>query len=288
MRWTWVWVGRERGARERGQRTPATLDSASPAGVAAPPPRIMVSGAARRRRRSFFLSLRDRRAGREGAERVAVRELRVRPLESVAVGGPAGRGHLVRVRGPVPAPRGARSRQPPVGCTRPAGARNARRNRPLLPPHTLPQPCPRPPPASLAPVSSRTRSRPPPSAPGVANVVSLPLCRPRVGKFWGLGSKRLDSGLPAPCPPSRGCVSALARASLALHGGVGQVSIRVPVCSFNNSPPRSPASTGLCWTGAPRLGREEVVVVGRGVGGSCLSVSHDLPGGFGGTAWFCG
>lgn len=113
----WVGVRRTGAAAARGRGTPATLDSASPdAGVAAP--RIMVSGGSAPPPASFFLSA----TGREGAEEAAVRELRVRPLEPVAVcglgraaracggggerlgavggRGTAGLGRLVRVRGP--------------------------------------------------------------------------------------------------------------------------------------------------------------------------------------------
>lgn len=174
----WVWVRGAGAAGARGRGTPATLDSASPAAEVSAP-RTMVSGG----RRSLFLSLRDQRAGREGAERAAARELRVRPLEPVAAGGSGraawawgGGGERLgaglsgrtgargsRALGPSRrsrrAPRGAGSRPAPC-CMHEAGrhrdarqtARSSRRGH-CRPPACLPQPRS---PHSLPPAAPRS------------------------------------------------------------------------------------------------------------------------------------
>ncbi|XP_078224473.1 uncharacterized protein LOC144582031 [Callithrix jacchus] len=197
-----------------GQRDLATLDSASlRAPVVAPQQlRIMVSGTARRHRhrhrhrRAF--SLLDPRTGRERAERVAARALRVRRWNRLPSEGPGPRGlgergeRLGRGRAGRPEAHWPRElcpcscsrvplqdlevparAQPPVACTGLA---------PGMPEEAAP-PSRRPFPPATHPPAPGTCSRHRPPAPGAENGVSRARHPPRL---WSPGVRALTVKLP--------------------------------------------------------------------------------------------
>lgn len=213
-------AGRGRGGgrarRERGQRTPATSDSASPAagGRRAAGHGEWASRSASAAAAPFLLSATDAPGGK-GAERpaAAARGLRVRPLEPVAVGGPAARAW----EGAADVAGGGRAAALFSGSCVAGSA--------VLPGSSGRRP-PRP-----APCCMHAPAAPPPSRGGRSTlpvrsglVDGAPL---RAGPAPAAGTHAGSGALTAEFPPARSLQEpgvCLRAASPGLHGGVGGVS----------------------------------------------------------------
>lgn len=294
MRWTWVWVGEERGrpgaraedAGYPGQRTArrgrcaAAADHGEWGRAPPPPPPLFLSFAPGPTRRAG----RGRAGGRAGAAGAAGSTAGIRRCRGA--GGS-------RALCPGPRPRPGPSRRPLASAPRGVHAAGRRPECPTKPPSPPSTPAPAAMPAAapslplpLSPAHARTL-RPPLRAWGTA-FPSRGADRPRVGNSgvwalngWSQGSPRRarrPGGVSACWPaPAWLCTAAAA-------AGRFPFVCRCVLSTARRPGPR-PAlgSAGLSSAPGDRGGGS-----GARGGGLCLSVSRELPEGLGGTAWFCG